>query len=176
MQLFPLYLTPALLKQVNNNFTVVEVWHRTPGTNTDDEVWLNYEIMLYVCLLSFILPPPLIYSYLVSLSFLFTNFTSLSPMRILSSSVLKPRYINPLFCINNLYIFKRWSPAPCGSSGLLLSHCQPILWSDNWSSSRADGSRNKHSGILEFLFLAIAKKWRVWSVHSIITYNESNCM
>lgn len=38
MQVFSLFLTPSLLEQVCNNFTVVEVWHKTPGTNTSDEV------------------------------------------------------------------------------------------------------------------------------------------
>ena len=37
-QIHPLYLTPSLLDQVCNNFTVVEVWHKTPGTASDDEV------------------------------------------------------------------------------------------------------------------------------------------
>ena len=38
VQVYTLYLTPSLLEQVCNNFTVVEVWHKTPGTNSDDEV------------------------------------------------------------------------------------------------------------------------------------------
>ena len=38
VQVFSLFLTPSLLEQVCNNFTVVEVWHKTPGTNTNDEV------------------------------------------------------------------------------------------------------------------------------------------
>ena len=38
LQAFPLYLTPSLLEQVCNNFIVVEAWHKTPGTTTDDEV------------------------------------------------------------------------------------------------------------------------------------------
>jgi hypothetical protein len=40
-QVFPLYLTPSLLDKVCNNFTVVEVWHKTPGTNTNDEVYIH---------------------------------------------------------------------------------------------------------------------------------------
>ena len=38
VQVFSHFLTPSLLEQVCNNFTVVEVWHKTPGTNTNDEV------------------------------------------------------------------------------------------------------------------------------------------
>ena len=34
-------MTPSLLEQVCNNFTVVEVWHKTPGVNTDDEVYTH---------------------------------------------------------------------------------------------------------------------------------------
>ena len=36
--MYSLYLTPSLLEQVCNNFTIVEVWHKTPGTTTEDEV------------------------------------------------------------------------------------------------------------------------------------------
>ena len=37
-QIHYLYLTPSLMDKLCNNFTVIEVWHKTPGTNTEDEV------------------------------------------------------------------------------------------------------------------------------------------
>ena len=48
LQVYPLYLTPALLEQVCNNFTVIEVWHRTPGPTNEDEVDYTYQCI--VCL------------------------------------------------------------------------------------------------------------------------------
>ena len=40
-------MTPSLLEQVCNNFTVVEVWHKTPGVNTDDEVYTHTDRAQY---------------------------------------------------------------------------------------------------------------------------------
>ena len=51
-QIYPLQLTPSLLDGVCNNYGVIEVWHETPGTASEDQVRLTVCIKtVYVCLI-----------------------------------------------------------------------------------------------------------------------------